>query len=99
VMVLVRNPGFDFRVDPDVRSLQISDGRLRQVQYQDAIGLFDGYQLIKGIKVESPCALVDERLYGIRRFQCLAMEPAVDLPEQENEPISFRNRVHGAQMS
>jgi hypothetical protein len=27
------------------------------------------------------------------------MEPAVDLPEQKNNPISFRNRVHGAQMS
>lgn len=98
-MVLVRNSGFDFLMDPDVRSSQISDGRLRQVQYQDSIDLFDGYQLVKGIKVESPFAFVDERLYRIRRFQYLAMETAVNLPEKKDKTISFGNRVNCPEMS
>ena len=89
VMVFVRDLRSDLLVDPDVRSLEISYGRLSQVQYQDAVCLFDGCHLVKWIEVESPLALVNERPYRMRRFQCLAMKLAVDLPEQKNDPFLF----------
>jgi hypothetical protein len=49
--------------------------------------------LVKWIKIKSPLALIDERLYRIGRFQRLAMQLAADLAEQKDDPISFCDRV------